>query len=82
VPGEKGPIGEIGRQGAKGEEGSIGIAGENLTSYFTLQYNITILVLCVCIFYRVFRTTWTTRDTRYPRTNWTERRARGHWRQR
>lgn len=29
APGEKGPVGEIGRQGAKGEEGPTGIAGKN-----------------------------------------------------
>jgi len=34
VPGEKGPIGEIGRQGAKGEEGPIGITGKKLTNLF------------------------------------------------
>lgn len=30
APGEKGPIGDIGRQGIKGEEGPIGNTGKNL----------------------------------------------------
>jgi len=54
VPGEKGPIGEIGRQGAKGEEGPAGIIGENLTIYSVLRCIITILVQYVCIFLIVY----------------------------
>lgn len=85
APGEKGPIGDIGRQGTKGEEGPVGIAGTDFRvteKHARIMYNYIVKCNIIMFFVCILRTTGTAGNTGYAGTRRTERRSRRYRRQR